>query len=192
MSKEKDGSWFKRHKKLSVVLGILLLLFIVGSVTGGSKTNNNGSSGNSSKSSEKTYRFNERADKQTKDIEIATGESGTLDGVKLTVSSVEYKTSAGEYDNAASGKTYIMVAVNIENTSDRTKPYNPYDFRVQTAGGQVLDPTIVSTPTLNSGDLVTGGKISGIVAFEVPVEEGHQYLIWKTGYASDRVIAQLK
>lgn len=107
---------------------------------------------------------------------------------------MQYATSLGEFDNADSGKTYVVADVTLENTSDSTKPYNEFDFRMQTAGGQVLDGTVVSsiTDVLNSGDIVTGGKSTGKVVFQVPVETGHQYLIWKPGLDSDRAIVQTK
>lgn len=192
MSKE-EKNWFSRHKVLTVIL-VIVGLAIIGGAMGSSGDSSSGGSGGSGSSSSaaKEYRFTDRADKQEKDVELAVGEAGTVDGVKLTVTAAEYKTSLSEFETAASGKTYVLATVELENTSDRTKPYNPFDFRVQTAGGQVLDPTIVTTPTLNSGDLVTGGKASGVVAFEVPVEEGSQYLIWKPGLASDRAIVQIK
>ncbi len=189
----KEGNWFKRHKFLTVLAAIILLIVIITAVSSGDDEGSTTGSSTSS-SEEKTYRFNDRADKQNTDVEFAVGESGTVDGVKLTVDSAEYKSSLGEYETAADGKTYIVVSVTIENTSDSTKSYNPYDFRVQTASGQVLDPTIsISLDTLNSGDLVTGGKVSGPIVFEVPTEEGHQYLIWKpNAVKSDRAIVELK
>ncbi len=189
MSDKKQGNWFKRHKVLSVILGLVLLVVVVSAVGGGSsKTSNGGGSNNA----EKTYRFADRADKQKKDIEVVPNEAATLDGVKMTVTGAEYKTAISEFETAASGKTYALVTVSLENTGDKTKPYNPFDFRVQTASGQVLDPTVVSTPGLNSGDLVAGGKVSGVIPFEVPVEDGHQYLIWKPGFGSERAIVQIK
>lgn len=183
-------SWFKRHKILSVILGLVLLVIVASAVGGGSSKT--GSSKNGGSSAQKTYRFADRADKQKQDIEVMPNEAATLDGVKMTVTGAEYKTAISDFETAASGKTYVLVNVSLENTGDKTKPYNPYDFRVQTASGQVLDPTIVSTPSLNSGDLVAGGKVSGIISFEVPVEDGHQYLIWKPGLSSDRAIVQIK
>ncbi len=192
MSK-KEGNWFKRHKFLTVLLGVVVLIIVISIANSGN--DDSGTTGTSnSASSEKTYRFNDRADKQKTDVEFAVGEWGTVDGVKLTVNSAEYKTSLGEYETAADGKTYAVVHVTIENTSDSTKAYNPYDFRIQTAGGQVLDPGIaISVDTLNSGDLVTGGTVSGNIVFEVPTEEGHQYLIWKpNAIKSDRAIVELK
>lgn len=188
----KDGSWFKRHKVLTGILAIIVLVIIV-QAAGGDKQSTNGVSGGSSNTA-KTYRFDDRADKQREDVETIPGETATVDGVKMTLSNVEYKTSLSEFETATSGKTYVIADVTLENTSDKTKPYNVMDFRIQTAGGQVLDGAFTgSVTTINSGDMVTGGKVSGKVVFETPTEDGHQYVIWKPGaYDAARAIVQIK
>lgn len=168
------------------------MLGIAVSASGGGSTDNGSSNGGTS-NAEKTYKFNDRADKQDKDVEVLPGEAATVGGVKMTVSGVEYKTRLNDFETADSGKTYVVADVALENTSNETQPYNVFDFRVQTSGGQVLDGTITTIQTLSSGDLVAGGKVSGKVVFEVPVEEGHQYLIWKpNAFNSDRAIVQVK
>ena len=194
MAESKKKSWFARHK---ILTGIIALVVVVAIASGasGDNTNNNGSSGSSgSSNSSKEYRFADRADKQDKDVELAVGESGTVDGIKLTVNKVEYKTSVSEFESAGDGKTYVIADVSLENTSDETKPYNTFDFRIQTKSGQVLDSGFATTATpLNSGDMVSGGTAKGQVVFEVPVEDGHQYIIWKpNAVKSDRAIIQAK
>lgn len=189
---KKDGNWFKRHKVLTVILAIILII-IVAQAAGGGSDSKNGISGNASNSA-KTYRFNDRADKQKEDVEALPGEAATVDGVKMTLTNVEYKASLSDFETAASGKTYVVADVTLENTSNKTQPYNVFNFRVQTAGGQVLDGAVTgSVTTINSGDMVAGGKASGKIVFEVPVEDGHQYVIWKPGaYDAARAIVQVK
>ncbi len=185
--------WFKKHKVLTVILAIIVIAAIAGSAGGNKSDSNNSAGGNNGGSNSKTYKFDERADKQTKDVEVLPGESATVDGVKMTLTGVEYKTSVSDYETAETGKTYIVADVALENTSNKTQAYNVFDFRVQTAGGQVLDGGITTIKTIGSGDLVAGGKASGKVVFEVPVEEGHQYVIWKPNAAmSDRAIVRVK
>lgn len=193
MSKEKkDGNWFKRHKILTGILAIIVIIVVAQAIGGGSDSKN-GTSGQAS-SSAKTYRFNERADKQKEDVEAVPGETATVAGVKMTLTNVEYKTQLSDYETADSGKTYVVADVALENTSNKTQPYNVFDFRIQTAGGQVLDGAITgSVTTINSGDIVAGGKVSGKIVFETPVEDGHQYVIWKPGaYDAARAIVQVK
>lgn len=191
MADQNKQGWFRKHKILTVILALIVIGGIAAAAGGGNKSS---TGQNSSSNSAKAYRFNDRADRQPKDVELLPNESGTVGGVKLTVSNVRYATSLGEFDNADSGKTYLVADVALENTSNKTQPYNEADFRVQTASGQVLDTTVVASVTnlLNSGDLVAGGKASGSVVFQVPQENGHQYLIWKPGLASDRAIVQTK
>jgi hypothetical protein len=194
--KSDQRNWFIRHKILSAIFVLILLGVVGGALGGGSSKNSSSNSSNgtsNSGSSEKTYRFNERADKQAKDVEVTQGESGTVDGRKLTVVSIERKTSLGEYQQAPSGKIYVVANVTIENVSDRTQTYNVFDFRLQTVSGQVIDPYIGGNNDLNSGDLVKGGKVSGNVTFEAPVETASQYIIYKPNSAiSDRVIVEAK
>lgn len=192
-------------------LGMLVgLIVIIAIIAGAGKTTNSTStlkvshdtvtsqpstsSNSTAKTSGKTYRFDDRADKQASDIEVAVNEAATIDGMKMTVDSVSYSTSLSDYETADAGKTYLVAKVSFKNTSTKTKPYNQYDFRVQTNSGQVLDPTfsISLTNALNSADLVTGGSVSGEVVFELPVEDAHQYLIWKPGFESTRAIIQAK
>ncbi len=196
MSEEKKKkNWFAKHKILTVILAIIVIAVVANAAGGGSKSNSStsGGSGNSG-SGEKTYKFNERADKQPKDVEVLPGETATVSGVKMTLSGVEYKTAVSDYEKADDGKTYVVADVTLENTTDKTQSYNSLYFRMQTAGGQVLDSTFATVPSpLNSGDIVAGGKVTGKVVFEVPVEDGHQYVIWKPGaYNADRAIVQVK
>lgn len=189
--KETAKNWFVRHK----VWTALIILFVFVAIAGSGNSNKSGSStsGKPTTAKEKVYKFTDRADKQPTDLEIATGESATINGVKMTLVSAERKASLSEYDTADSGKQYLVLNVQLENTSDKTQPFNALNFKVQTVSGQVIDTSFqtVSNP-LNSGDLVAGGKVTGSVVIEVPVETGHQYLIWKPdAWKSDRAIVQL-
>jgi hypothetical protein len=185
-------NWFGRHKILTVLLAIILLGIIATALGGGSgKDSNNPGSGSSDNT--KDYRFDDRADKQAKDQEIIPKESATVDGRQLTVTSIDRTSSLGEFSKAADGKVFVVANVTIKNTSDKTQTYNVFDFRIQTAGGTVVDPYIGGNNDLNSGDLVAGGKVTGNVTFEVPVETANQYIIYKPNSAiSDRVIVQAK
>jgi hypothetical protein len=41
--------------------------------------------------------------------------------------------------------------------------------------------------------MVAGGKASGKIVFEVPVEDGHQYVIWKpNAFNADRAVVRVK
>ncbi len=136
---------------------------------------------------------NSRADSQSKDVEVKVGQPATVDGVKMTVISVEKTTQIDTYSKSESGKTFVIANVSLENVSNSTKSFNSYDFRIQTAGGQVLDTTFESVdPRLSSGDLVAGGKTQGKVVFEAPIETGTQYIIWKpNAFKTERAVVTI-
>lgn len=188
--------FFKKHKILSVVLAFLVI-GIIAAAAGGSDTTDtaNGSNSESSESAtaEDAVRFTDRADIQDGDVEVLPGEAATVGGVQMTLSGVETKQSINEFDSAASGNVYLIADVSIENTSDETQAYNVFDFRIQTAGGQVLDGAFTTLEgTLGSGDLVSGGTTTGKVVFEVPVEEGNMYVLWKpNAFNADRAVVQV-
>ncbi len=188
----KKKNWFVRHKVLTAILVLIILVAIGGASSSNKNTTSNTATTAKTSTKAKQYRFADRADKQPKDLEILPGESATISGVKMTPSNVAYATQLGEFETADQGKTYVSADVTLENTSTRTQPYNVFDFRIQTAGGQVLDGAIVAEPNLSSGDLVAGGKAQGKIYFQVPVENGHEYIIWKPGVSSDRAIVQVK
>ncbi len=196
MSEKKN--WFAKHKVLTVIL-VLVGLGVIGSATGSGNKSTSSGTGQSGgkteqkKSGEKQFRFADRADKQKEDVEIVVGESASVQGLKMTALSADYKDTLSDYEKAEAGKKYLVVSVRIENTDSKTKPYNPFDFKVQTASGQVIDSTYGTVQNqLNSGDLVAGGSVTGSIVFSVPAEDGHQYVIWKpSAFDAARAIVQV-
>ncbi|MDZ7731795.1 MAG: DUF4352 domain-containing protein [Acidimicrobiia bacterium] len=77
------------------------------------------------------------------------------------------------------GDPQLLVDVTVRNRDERAQPYNTFNWRIQTADGRVLDPTIpfATEEDLGSGDLVPDGEVSGKVAFDVG--PGTYYVIWK-------------
>ncbi len=190
---DQKKNWFVRHKIITVILVIILIAVVSSSAKKDNGSGGPNASNGTSKNETKQYRFADRADKQDKDTEVLPNEVATISGVKMTVIKTNYTTNLSSFETAATGKTYLVADVTIENTSNKTQPYNTLDFRVQTAGGQVLDGTFGTLQNaLNSGDLVAGGKVSGQVLFELPEEVGHQYIIWKPSFNSERAIVQVK
>lgn len=187
--KETSKNWFARHKVLTAFIILFAIFIIIPSSKDGTTTNNSSKS-----STTKTYKFTDRADKQATDVEVAVGEPATVDGVKMTVLSADRKPSLGQFDVAPEGKQYLVLNVQLENVSDKTHPYNKFNFKIQTSSGQVLDVGFTSTTNdLQGGDLVAGGKAVGTIVLEVPVESGHQYVIWKpNGGKPDRAIVEVQ
>jgi len=137
-------------------------------------------------------RFAGRPDAQPKDIELLVGESAVLEGMEVTLTKVDRMTRIG-FLAAATGKEFVIITVKMENVDTKTHRYEERDFRIQTAGGQVLDRLVVSVePRLGPGDLVAGGRVEGTVAFEAPIETGHQYILYKPNpLRADRIVVEI-
>ncbi len=189
--------WFKNHKIATAIIVLVFIAGIGGAAGSGGDTDslNGASNSNNGVSAPRgdTYRFEDRADKQKDDVEVLPGEVATVGGVQMTLTDVQTKVKLNEFEVAESGNTYLIADVMLENVSDETQPYNVFDFRIQTASGQVLDGAFTTLDTIGSGDIVAGGKATGSIVFEVPAEEGHQYVIWKpNAFNADRAVVQVQ
>lgn len=171
-----------------VVLGLVVGLFvlvILGALVGGPEP----------EKAPKEYRFPDRPDKQETDVELVVGEFAEIEGLKVGITKAQRTTAFSEFEKAGSGKEFVIITASFENVSDKTQPYNPVYFRIQTAEGQVLDYYWFNPrdDDLESGDLVTGGKVSGTIVFEVSKEKGHQHILYKpNAWKPDRIVVQIR
>lgn len=104
------------------------------------------------------------------------GERAESAGLALTVSKVERKKDLDVISKAKAGNVFVVADVLIENTAKDKAPYNTLYFKVKSGDGYEYNAAITALPNqLKSGDLTTGDKVRGIVAFEVP--EGAKGLV---------------
>ena len=104
------------------------------------------------------------------------GERAESAGLALTVSKVERKKDLDVISKAKAGNVFVVTDVLIESTAKDKAPYNPLYFKVKSADGYEYNAAITGLSNqLKSGDLATGDKVRGIVAFEVP--EGAKGLV---------------
>ncbi len=184
-----DGNWYppqsaapppptaakKRRGCMPIMLGglaILVVIIIVVAIAGGD--DDGAPAGDGAPAAEPTDTRNldlypDRSDRQDQDHEAEVGGSVRLAGYTATVAAAELVTDEvfGEE---------LVVDVEIENRDAGAQPYNLFHWRLQTAGGEVLDPLGIQSD-LGSGDLVGGGSTSGRVAFDVG--PGTYYVIYK-------------
>lgn len=110
---------------------------------------------------------------QAGDTGYKIGDAIKINDTQLTVNEVT-KSGGGEFDKPKSGNEYVVIRVTVENTGNSTISYNPYNFKVQNSQGQITDPafTMIDQDTaLQSGELAPGGKVSGTVTFEQPIND---------------------
>ena len=179
--------WFKK-KRFLVLIAIGLLVAITAASGGGDdkKSSLEPAASSATKSdsaptdptdTERQGLYPDRADVQSSDHEAELGRSVRISGYTATVTGAEMYTP--EF-----GSPSLVVHMTIENRDDQAQPYNLFDWRVQNAAGQVLDPTInLRDDDLGSGDLVQGGSVTGTVSFDVPA--GTYYVIYKPDMFDD-------
>jgi hypothetical protein len=114
-------------------------------------------------------------------------------GVALTVLKVAKSPEAGQFLKADPGKVYVLADVTIENSGRDKEPYNPLYFKVKDSSGFEYSSSITGPDkALQSGELATGEKARGIVAFEVDEKAtglvmSYQPLVLAGGYEIIRV-----
>jgi hypothetical protein len=164
-------------------LGVLLVIVIAATALGGGGDDEEDAGGGDDETEEATGEsdvseqdlYPGRPDRQGEDQELRIGEGARLSGYTATVTEAGFEQSVSEFEDDG----YIKVHVIIENRDDKSQPYNLFDWSLQTPGGVVEDPGIVSATTLGSGDLVPGGTVEGDVFFEVGDATGEFYVLYK-------------
>lgn len=117
--------------------------------------------------------YPERPDRQEEDHEAEVGQSVRLSGYTATVTGS--RTAPGLI-----GGSVLIAEVSVQNRDDEAQPFSQFDWRLQTPGGQVIDPWGLTEEDddIGSGDLVNGGSVEGTVSFEVETA-GDYFLIYK-------------
>ncbi|MFZ3580000.1 DUF4352 domain-containing protein [Virgibacillus sp. DJP39] len=134
-------------------------------------------------STESSSADKETADKKKEekvtDKVFAVGDSIKKEGKVLTVTGVE-RSQGTEYDTPDKGKEYMVVTVDIKNKGDKNISYNPFNYSMQNAQGQITDQafSMIDEEThLDSGELIPGGNVSGTMVFQVPADSTNKDLI---------------
>lgn len=201
-------NFFLRHK---IITGFLILIAIIVIASIGSGSGESGESANSDEAassdesaneststedsnSEETTESNEKSnDESLEKTEFSVGEPVELNGQVITVTEVE-KSYGNEFDKPAEGKEYVIVHVKIENNGDRQISYNPFNFKMKNSNGQIEDQgliTIDQETSLSSGELATGGTVSGTLSFEQPVDDELQLVFEPSFWNEDKITFNL-
>jgi hypothetical protein len=182
----------KKKRTRNILLGVgaaILLIIIITSVAGGGKSTTDSASPATTKAaaaasttvapasaktcketpntesfdSKKQGLYPTRAGVTKTDHEAAVGDCVRLNGLTT------YVTAADVVTDSITKKQGILVTVSQTNRDKSAKSYNPFEWKLQTPQGTLESMTIIfgdSSQSLSSGELVTGGTVSGTVAFE--------------------------
>lgn len=139
MAKQKDGNWFKRHKILSVI-GALIVVGIIASAAGGSKSNTQ--TVPNSNSDTTATQANQPAASQKEKLSIKNSTYSDANGLKQVV---------GEVTNNDSGQHSATLKATFYDANGKI---------LGTASGAVNEvaPGETKTFTLITADNVTGYK----------------------------------
>ncbi len=173
--------WYK--KKRFIIPLVLVVLIVIAAVAGGggndepgdSATPAAGGSNEGGGDGGEAVLFPGRPDAQGEDQERNIGEEARLSGYTAVVNSAEFVQTVSDFEDAG----YVKINVTVTNRDDAAQPYNLFDWRLQTPGGTVQDAGFVSAATLDSGDLVSGGTVTGDIYFEVGAETGDFFVVYK-------------
>jgi hypothetical protein len=122
------------------------------------------------------------------------GDKVNLNGTIVTVKGVE-KSSGDDFDRPKEGMEYVIVTINIQNGSDDTISYNPFDFKIQNSNGQITDMAfsiINSDTSMESGELAPGGTVEGTIVFEEPIDDPALILIFQPSFWFDDEVVKIK
>lgn len=154
----------------------LIIVFLIIGIAGmgmSGESANTATGTNTAKEEKKEYGINEEA---------------RLGDGAITVTKVE-KSQGNDWDKPKSGKEYVIVTVSIENKGNKNLSYNPFYFTMQNSQGQQEDQaftTIDNDTSLQSGELIPGGKVSGTIAFEQPKGDKGIILVYKDNIWSSK------
>lgn len=170
--------WYKKKRYIGII-AIVAIIAIASASGGGDKSSDVSSGGTTDTTAAddtaEEVLFPGRPDAQKEDQERNIGDSAKLSGYTATVTAAGFQQTISDFEEDG----YVTADVTIENRDDKAQPYNLFDWKLQTPGGQVIDPGFTTADTLDSGDLVNGGTVSGKVVFEVGDTKGDYFIIYK-------------
>jgi hypothetical protein len=167
MTKAKqETSWFKRHKVLSIVLGVILLFIVIAAVGGGAdKDGAKNSSTDASKAAESTAKIGVPARDGKFEFVVKSVECGVA-----SVGSNPYltKTAQGQY---------CLLNVSVKNIGDEAQSLLSSDQHLFNASGQKYSAddtaTLYNAPDDNSwyNNINPGNVVEGAIVFDMPKDQ---------------------
>jgi hypothetical protein len=107
-------------------------------------------------------------------------DSVTHDGITVTVHSVEFESSLGEYTQAPEGREYALVDITTANGRDETTSFSSLlQMSMKNGAGREFGQSAVAsgrvTQAYSGGNVPPGERVRGKVVFEVPRGESPLY-----------------
>ncbi len=114
---------------------------------------------------------------------VKVGQTITVDDFSCTLVSVK-TLMADQFNKPKSGYQYIVVHITMKNASSIQVSYNPFDFHIKSATGNVTDSGLSSpgsytaNNTLDAGNLDPNGSVNGDIIMQAPLNDTKAELTW--------------
>jgi hypothetical protein len=173
------------HKKKRFIIPavlVVLLIIVIGSAGDGGTQSATTPTAPAAGGTTSTACATAYPDKQ--DTDVCADDTGTVVLDEVAVTATPFAPTKG-----LAGKA-LCTNVTIKNDSGESRPYNVFDFKIQTPSGDVATTGAAGLDgTLNSGTLVAGGTKTGKVCSDSTDEKGQYVFIYKPNpFLADRGI----
>jgi hypothetical protein len=170
MKQPKEGNWFKKHKVLTGLLGIVVLVIVV-SATGGGGTDTN-SNNNDGGTSVKT---------ESKETVAKIGEPARDGKFEFTVKGVtcgKETVGTNEYLTKKAQGQYCLMDLTVKNIGNEKQSLLSSDQKLFNKDGQEYSADDIAT-MYNSedststwySDINPGNSVSGVIVFDIPKDQ---------------------
>lgn len=180
---------------LAIVVGIIILIIIIAVATSSDNKSKVVDSNNSTVSTSAKPSSGASSSSSAGPQIFAVGQTVKNSNVEMTVNKVEHS-DGGDYDKPSHpGDEFVIVTITMKNDGTSTASYNPLDFKMQNSDGQLTDMAITGVndkTDLQSGDLASGGHVTGTIAFEEPKGDKGLMLQYQGNFWDDSTIVKFK
>lgn len=172
-------SWFARHKIVSGLAALFLLIAVVSVASsggGGKDTVDTADSGNTTADAPKQDAPQAEAPKPQYAGALKDDKVASAPGAEISLSGWTVAASALKPTKTPLG-TNLCSNVSMTNRDDKQQEYNGLSWKLQTPNGNVQDITFGGDNDLLSGGLAPGGNVSKTVCFEDQNAGPGQYIL---------------
>lgn len=188
---DKQVSWFKRHKILTVLLA-LLLIGIVSSALGGDKTNTASNSNQTSNQEQKPEEKDELA-------KVGTAvRDGKFEFVVKSVECGQASVGTNQYLTKTAQGQYCLLSVSVKNIGDKAQSLFSGNQKLTNATGQEYSAddtaTMYAAPQGSTwySEINPGNTVEGSIVFDIPKDQTPTVAVLHDSMASRGVKVSLQ
>ena len=165
----KQRSWFARHKILTALIGLAVIIAIIAIASGGGKSSDTGTPATSAPAGS--------ASASSAAAEKATGIGTPVrDGkFEFTVTKVESgkKTVGAQYVEQTAQGSYTLVHLNVKNIGDEAQSFSDSDQKLISVDGKQYSADSMAAAAIDNNNVLfeeinPGNSVDGILVYDLP------------------------